>query len=350
MTQSTTTNMPTTNGSPPVILGVDVSKATLDVAVDRPSEGASEARRPLVRSLPNTPEGFQDVLRLIARHAVTIVCLEATGGLQRPLVECLHQHQVPVAIINPRQVRDFARATGQLAKTDAIDAAVLCQFARAIRPTPARPKTAAQRKRADLVARRRQINEDLVREKNRLKAAQAAAADKAAVRSIGRAITFHAKQLAEVDERLAAAVAEDAEASEVVTLLNTVKGVSDVTAHALVTRLPELGRLSRGQIGKLAGLAPVNRDSGQMRGRRTTGGGRKDVRTALYMPTLAAIRWNPVIGAYYASLLKRGKEKMVALVACMRKLLTILNAIARDRTPWQEPANDPAPTASAAAT
>lgn len=336
MTHSTSADAPTTTTPPPIYLGIDVSKATLDVAVDVTADSPSAGKRPCVRSLPNTPKGFQEVLQLIAEHAVTIVCLEATGGLERPLVECLQKHGVAVAVVNPRQVRDFARATGQLAKTDAIDAAVLCQFAHAIKPTPAEPATAAQRKRTDLVARRRQLNEDLVRDKNRLHAAEASDLDAGAKRSIRQAIAFHQKQLAGIDRQLARAIAEDAEAEQTVTLLKTVPGVSDVTAQALVTQLPELGRLDRGQVGKLAGLAPVNRDSGQMRGRRTTGGGRKEVRTALYMPALAAVRWNPTIRAYYASLVKRGKEKMVALVACMRKLLTILNAIARDRTPWKE--------------
>lgn len=307
-------------------IGIDVSKDRLDVAwegLPRPGVG-----------FDNTPEGIATLRDLLVRQAPTLIVLEATGGYERAVVAELSLAKLPVAVVNPRQVRDFARATGRLAKTDAIDAAMLARFAAAVRP-PARPLPDAQGEQlAELVGRRRQLVAMRTAESNRLKQAHAPKVR----RSIGDLIAAIDEQLKNVDGELQTLVEACPAWLEKVDLLKGVPGIGDATARALVAELPELGSCSRGQVAALVGVAPINRDSGLTRGRRAAWGGRSTVRTALYMATLVATRHNPVIRTHYQKLLATGKLKKVALVACMRKLLVILNAMLREHQPWRQPA------------
>jgi transposase len=260
--------------------------------------------------------------------------LEATGGYERPAVAAMLAAKLPVIVVNPRQVRDFARAIGQLAKTDTIDARLLARFATTlqpdIRPLPDEKTLVLQEK----LARRRQLVAMRTAESNRLGQTFAPAVHA----SIQAVLDFLDRQLKDLDDGLDQAIKDTPAWQEKVDLLKGVPGVGDQTARSLVAQLPELGQCSRGQIAALVGVAPVNRDSGAMRGRRTTFGGRASVRTALYMATLVATRHNPKIRAYYQRLVNSGKKKMVALVAAMRKLLIILNAMLRDQKQWRIPA------------
>ena len=260
----------------------------------------------------------------------TLIVLEATGGFQRAVVAALAAAGLPVVVVNPRQTRDFAKATGQLAKTDALDARALAHFAEAVRPTP-RPLPSAQE--ADLralLARRRQLVAMRTAEVNRLSSAPPPVqADLAAH------IAWLEQRLATLDETLDTTLRASPVWRERDTLYRSVPGIGPVSARTLLLDLPELGTLSRQRIAALAGVAPFNRDSGTMRGRRAIWGGRAPLRATLYMATLVAVRHNPVLQACYERLLAAGKAKKVALVACMRKLLTILNAMVKHQTPWQ---------------
>lgn len=303
-------------------VGIDVAKRHWDVAV----HGQPQRRRFLADEA-----GLAELFAWIGEDA--LVCVEATGGYEAWLVESLQARGVPVAVVNPRQVRDFARATGQLAKTDAIDAAVLARFAATLDPEPTEPTGENQRRLKSLRARRQQLVEMITQEKNRLGTAR----DPAIRASIQQALDFLGEQLAEIDRQLAQLTREDPAFRRRRELLVSVPGVADTTAVTLIAELPELGALNRAQVARLVGVAPVNRDSGTFRGRRTTGGGRRAVRRGLYMATLVATRHNPVIRRHYQQLLERGKAKMLALVACMRKLLIILNTLVKNQTPWKNP-------------
>lgn len=307
-------------------VGVDVSKCHWDVAI----EGESRARR-----FDANEAGLAKLLAWLAEIEPNLVCLEATGGYEALLVDGLHAAGVPAAVVNPRQVRDFARACGQLAKTDAIDAAVIACFAAAMKPEPNEPTSEKQRRLKSLRARRQQLVQMLTQEKNRL----ATTRDPEARRSIQRTINFLQEQLEEVDQRLAELTHEDPEFRTRHDLLVSVPGVGATTAAGLIAELPELGSMNRGQAAKLVGVAPINRDSGTLRGKRMIGGGRSEVRRSLYMATLVATRHNPTIRAFYERLQAKGKAKMTALVACMRKLLLILNAIIKNKTPWKNTNN-----------
>lgn len=268
----------------------------------------------------------------LVRVQPTLVVLEATGGLEMPLAAALAAAGVPAAVINPRQVRDFAKATGTLAKTDRIDAEILARFGQAIRP-PVRPLPDAQTQELQaLTARRRQLIEMITAEKNRMQISRSSA-----VRS---GIQTHLKwlqaQVRIVDEDLDQAVKSSPIWRVKDDLLQSVPGVGRVLAYTLLTELPELGLLNRKQIAALVGVAPLNRDSGTLRGQRKVWGGRAQVRSVLYMNALVAAHHNPVIRTYYQHLLSHGKPKKVALTACMRKLLTILNVIVRTGNPWQQ--------------
>ena len=258
-----------------------------------------------------------------------LIVLEATGGYQRTLAAALASDGLPVAVVNPRQVRDFARATGQLAKTDAIDAKMLALFAERIRPEVRPLPEAEQQALAALVARRRQLLEMLQAERNRLSMAHKAVQDE-----LRAHIRFLEKRLDKANRALQEAI----EASPIwrakEDLLRSVPGVGPVLSATLLAELPELGRLSGREIAALVGVAPFNRDSGTLRGQRCIWGGRVSVRCALYMGTLVAVRHNPVLRRFYEQLLGRGKAKKVALVACMRKLLVILNAMMKTQTHW----------------
>lgn len=306
---------------PPVFVGIDVSKAQLDVAL-RP-EGRFCAS--------NDDVGYAQILERLKGAPPTLVVLEATGGLEIPITGILAAASVPVVVVNPRQVRDFAKATGQLAKTDAIDAQVLARFAEAIRPAP-RPLPDEQTQAlAALVTRRHQLLDMLIAEKNRLASARPA------IRKNLRAhITWLERAGHQADTDLAEAIQQSPVWREKDELLRSVPGIGPVLTTTLLATLPELGTLTHKQIAALVGVAPLNRDSGTLRGRRTIWGGRAQVRAVLYMAALVATRFNPVIRAFYRRLCAAGKVKKVALVACMRKLLTIVNAILKHRSPWRE--------------
>jgi transposase len=270
------------------------------------------------------------VKRLAASKAALVV-LEATAGMEMPVVAALAAAGLPVVAVNPRNAREFARATGRLAKTDIIDAHVLAQFGEALKP-PLRPlPDAATQELNALVTRRHQLVEMITAEKNRL----AQAVTKAVRASIREHIRWLERRLADIDQDLAGSIRQTPVWREKDELLRSVQGVGPVLSTTLLAGLPELGALGRKQIAALVGVAPLNRDSGRHRGKRMIWGGRARVREALYMGTLVATRFNPVIRAFYQRLLAAGKPKKVALTACMRKLLTILNAMARHDTPWQ---------------
>jgi len=311
-------------GQHQVCVGIDVSKHKLDVALSGQST---------VHALPYAKAGLRRVLALQAEAA--LVCLEATGGLERTLVDFLQEHGIDVAVVNPRQIRDFARAMGRLAKTDAIDARTIAQFGQMMQPRITPPQTPTARKLAALTSRRRQIQHMLVQEQNRL----GTVSDKDIRRMIGQAIRFYEKQRDALNGQLQQLIDEDETLQAKATLLRSAPGIGPVVTAMLLAELPELGQLNRQQIARLVGVAPTNRDSGTLRGHRTTGGGRSHVRTALFLPTLVATQHNPVIRAFYRRLVADGKPKMVALVAAMRKLLCILNTMLREQTEWHPTAD-----------
>lgn len=304
-----------------VFVGVDVSKDQLDVHVLPEGRGFAVAR---------TPAGIEALIGELGPLRPYLVALEATGGLEGVVVAALAGAGLAVVAVNPRQIRDFARATGKLAKTDAIDAAVIARFAEAVRPQPRALASPEAKALAELVARRRQLIEMMVAERNRRRLANA----KATITSIEKVLAVLEKQLADLDRDIGARVRETPAWREKEDLLKSVPGVGDQTARTLIAALPELGELDRRQIAALVGVAPINRDSGRWRGKRMIAGGRADVRCTLYMATLVGVRRNPVLKAYYDRLCAAGKAKKLALVAAMRKLLTILNAMLKAKTTW----------------
>jgi transposase len=304
-------------------VGIDVAKRYWDVAV----EGERRVRR-----FAADASGLAALVAWLRQLNPKLICLEATGGYERVLCEALHRQRLPVSVVNPRQIRDFARSAGELAKTDAIDAGMIARFAATFHPEPDDPPTPAQERLRTLRARRQQVVHSLTQEKNRL----ATAPDAETRESIQEAIDFYNRQLRELDRRLTELTSADPMLRQRLALLVTVPGVGVVTAAALLAELPELGAMNRGQAAKLVGLAPINRDSGSLRGKRMIGGGRSQVRRSLYMATITATQHNKFIRSYYHQLLERGKAKMTALVACMRKLLLILNAMLKNQSPWKE--------------
>ena len=299
--------------------GLDISQDHLDLA---DAEGTNGRFR-------YDDAGTDQLLDRLGAAAVELVVLEATGGLEHAVAGALAAAGFAVAVVNPRQVRDFARATGRLAKTDRIDAHVLALFAERIRPEAHRLPDAAQRALAALVARRRQLRQMLQAEKNRLRRA-----DAVVVADLEAHIAFLEARLAEADRSLRAAIEASPLWRSGDDLLRSVPGIGPVVSATLLAELPELGRLSPKQIAALVGVAPFNCDSGTLRGRRAIWGGRAPVRRALYMAALVGVRFNPVLRRHYERLVGRGKAKKVALVACMRKLLIWLNAIMREGQPW----------------
>ena len=286
-----------------LFVGIDVSKQHLDLAI-RPTG--------TVARYSNDDDGIAQLTAHLQVEPVGLVVLEATGGQETSIVAALAACRVPLAVVNPRQIRDFAKATGRLAKTDALDAAVLAHFADVVRPEPrplSDPNTEALA--MQLARRRGEAQTDL----------------KEHIAWLERRIRDH-------DGKLRSFLKRTEVWREKENLLRSVPGIGPVAAVTLLANLPELGALNRKQIAALVGIAPLNRDSGRMRGKRSIWGGRAPVRTALYMATMAAIRCNPVIHQHYYRLVDAGKPKMVALVACMRKLLTILNAMLKAQTPW----------------
>lgn len=303
-------------------VGIDVSKARLDVAV-RPS-GQSE-------SFLNDAGGIKDLVKRLEEIHATLIVLEATGGMERGVTRALASAELPVVVVNPRQVRDFAKATGQLAKTDRIDAGVLAHFGAAVRPAVRPlPDEVTWELRA-LIARRRQITEMIVAENNRL-----GGASKAVKKRIDAHIRWLEAELDRADKDLDQSIGQSPIWCENEELLRSVPGIGPVISRSLMAELPELGALNRKQIAALVGIAPLNRDSGTLRGRRSIWGGRAAVRAVLYMAALVASQHNMVIRAFYKRLRNAGKAPKVALVACMRKLLTILNAMIKHKTRWSE--------------
>jgi transposase len=308
----------------PSFVGIDVSKDRLDVHV-LPSKQAFAVAR--------NGEGLDRLVGELRALAPKLIVLEATGGFELTVAAALAGAGLPLAVVNPRQIRDFARATGQLAKTDALDAEIIALFAERIRPEPRPVAEAEAQALAELVARRRQLIEMIGMEANRHRHARAPKVQ----RTLDATLTTLEAQLAELDREIDGKVRGSPAWRAADDLLTSVPGIGDVTSRTLIAELPELGRLDRRRIAALVGIAPVNRDSGQMRGHRAIAGGRTAVRNVLFMATLTAIRWNPVIKAHYAQLTGRGRpKKKVAIVACMRRLLGILNAIIRTASPWQD--------------
>jgi len=303
-------------------VGIDVSKARLDVAVRR--SGASE-------SFLNDAAGIKELVKRLAEIQATLIVLEATGGVERGVTRALASAELPVVVVNPRQVRDFAKATGQLAKTDHIDAVVLARFAEAVRPAVRPLPDEITLELRALIARRRQITEMIVAENHRL-----GGASKAVKKRIDAHLRWLEAELDRADKDLDQSIRHSPMWQENQDLLRTVPGIGPVTSRSLIAELPELGQLNRKQIAALVGIAPLNRDSGTLRGRRTIWGGRAAVRAVLYMAVLVASRHNGVIRAFYKRLRNAGKAPKVALVACMRKLLTILNAMIKHKTRWSE--------------
>ena len=303
-------------------VGIDVAKAALDVFIGSAGTAFTVA---------NDEVGIKDLVSQLV--PADFVILEATGGLETPVASALAAAGIAVAIVNPRQVRDFARATGRLAKTDRLDAEVLALFGEAVRPEARRLADEQTQALEALVTRRRQLVEMLTAEKNRR-----ASAPKVLHRSIDEHIRWLEKRLAGFDDELGELIRNTPLWRERDALLRSVPGVGKVLSSTLLAQLPELGMLNRKQIAVLAGLAPFNRDSGSMRGSRRIWGGHAQVRRVLYMATVAGVRSNPAVRTFYLRLRANGKHAKPALTACMRKFLVILNAMLHNKTHWQTPA------------
>jgi len=302
-------------------IGIDVSKQLLEVAIHKSDYHFR---------YPNDPKKFPDLIAELIDLRPARIVLEATGGLERPLLQALQAVGLPVVQVNPRQVRDFAKAVGSLAKTDRLDARVLAHFAAAVEPPLRALKTSEDTELDALMGRRNQLSDVLVAEKNR----RGSAATEATRADIDAHIEWLEQRLKTLDKQLKDQLKRSVAWQHKDKLLQSVKGIGFVTSLSLLADCPELGQLNRHQIAKLAGVAPLNRDSGKQRGTRHIFAGRAQVRAKLYMATLTAIRCNPVIKAFYQQLIARNKLKKVAIVACMRKLLTIINVMIRDNKPW----------------
>jgi len=305
--------------------GVDVASDKLDLGC----HGTAE-----VMSYENSADGIERLLAEVRLQPAASIVLEATGGYEIPLAAALADAGLPVVRINPRQLRAFATAVGELAKTDAIDARLIARFAHDVRPTVRPLPTKEQRFFADLAARRRQLIGLRTAELNRRRKTH----QQELLASIDAILTVVDEQIALLDTQLAKLIATDQSWQRRDQILQSVPGVAAVTSHVLLADLPELGQLEHKQIAKLVGVAPLNRDSGKFRGHRTIVAGRRTVRTALYMAALSASRFNPQIRQFYQRLRQAGKPFKVAITACIRKLLTILNALVRDNNPWRKPA------------
>ena len=302
-------------------VGIDVSKERLDVAVLGEERGWQ---------VDNTQAGIAKLVQQMQDLQPELIVVEATGGYQRGGVEALFQAGLAVAVVNPARVRQFARACGLLAKTDRLDAQVLAVFGQRVQPKPYTSKSEAEKQLSALLGRRKQVEEMLQAEQNRLRTVSPSLRG-----SVERIIAILKDEKKRLDEQIRDGMKEQKAWQEQTDILTSAPGVGPVTTATLLAELPELGQLDRKQIAALVGVAPMNKDSGKKRGYRKAQGGRTDVRSVLYMSTLVATRHNPLIQAQYQHLLKRGKEKKVALTACMRKFLTILNAMMRDRQPFR---------------
>jgi transposase len=302
-------------------VGIDVSKDRLDMAMLGEERGWQ---------VDNTREGIVSLVEEMQEVCPELIVVEATGGYQRKVVDALFVAGLPVAVVNPARVRQFARACGLLAKTDKLDAQVLAEFGQRVQPRRYEGKSEAERQLSALLVRRRQLEEMLKAEQNRLRTISQSLRG-----SVERIIACLKEEKKILDEQIRNFLAEQESWQEQSEILSSAPGVGMVTTATLLAELPELGKMDRKKIAALVGVAPMNFDSGKKRGYRKTKGGRADVRSVLYMSTLVATRYNPLIQAQYQQLLKRGKLKKVALTACMRKFLTILNAMLRDKQPFR---------------
>jgi transposase len=300
---------------------MDVGKRALDVN----AYGSAEVRR-----FSNAVEGWGKLIAWLKELAPALVVMEASGGYERNAFKALAEAGLAVAVVNPQRVRKFAQAMGILAKTDTIDARVIAHFADVVRPTPQLPPTEDEERLAALVERRRQLVVNLTAKKNRLSTCLASLKD-----DIQEHIEYLEEHILKLEDEIQALIVLDPDRQARAERIDSVPGIGPVTASTMVAELPELGKLNRQQIAALVGVAPFNKDSGKKHGKRKTTGGRAGVRRTLYLATLSASIHNPVIRPHYQSLLKRGKEKKVALVACMRKMLTIVNAMVRKGEMWQ---------------
>lgn len=303
-------------------VGIDVAKDKLDIAV----LGETKASQ-----VTNDEKGIISLVKKMEKLAPDLIVVEATGGYQRAVVLGLYEAGLPVAVVNPARVRQYARASGLLAKTDKLDAFTLAEFGKQMKPRRFEAKSEAGRYVSALLVRRRQLEEMLKAEKSRLRTVSAAMRP-----SVERMIEVLKEEIKQLEKELDKFMKENEEWQAQEQILTSAKGVGRVTAATLLAELPELGKLDRKKIAALVGVAPMNLDSGKKRGYRKTKGGRMEVRNVLYMSTLVATRYNPLIQAQYQQLLKRGKVKKVALTACMRKFLTILNAMMRDKTSFRQ--------------
>ncbi len=304
-----------------LVVGIDVAKDKLDIAI-----------RPLntCNTIPYTEEGLAKMVSELDKLSLKMIVVEATGGLERDCVTALHIASLPVVVVNPRQVRDFAKATGRLAKTDRIDADIIAHFGEAVKPEIRALKTEQQNELADMLTRRRQLIEMRKAEQQRLSSAR-----NIVKKDIQEHITWLKKRIKDIDKDLDDFIEKTAKFKKKKEIVTSVPGVGAMMAATLEAFLPELGTLDRKQIAALAGVAPFNRDSGRFTGKRIVWGGRANLRSVLYMSTLTAIRCNPVIRSFYDRLVGAGKAKKIAIIACMRKLLTILNAMVKNGTHWQ---------------
>ena len=304
-----------------VFIGIDISKDTLDMVAYPTGQ---------IWQYKNRKGGIAKVVVKLKGLDLKLIVMEATGGLEKPVSEALYKAGLAVAIVNPRRIRDFGRSMGILAKTDKLDAKVMAYFAAKIEPAPRAIQDEASQKLENLLTRRSQIVDITVAENNRRKQVR----DKIVLRHIQDHLDWLASELKNLAAELKESIRQNPQFAEKVKLFKSMPGVGDNLSCSLVANLGELGRLNQREISALVGVAPLNRDSGKLRGRRTIWGGRATVRKALYMPAVVAIRCNPVIRDLYQRLLAKGKLKKVALVACMHKMLTILNSMAKNNIPW----------------
>jgi len=304
-----------------IYVGIDIAKLTFDLCSGPQKQN---------QQFENNTKGIRQAAKMLTGLRPKLVVMEATGGYETPLAAELYAVGLPVAIVNPRRIRDFARARGQLAKTDKIDAEVIATFAAKMQPPTQEHIDHTSRLMKALVARRHQLIRTRTAENNRMEHAL----EKVITASLGRIIKTIDREIEKVERLIREQLARMPELKAKAQMLDSTPGIGETTAAMLVTEVPELGRLNRRQIAMLIGVAPINRDSGTFRGKRMTGAGRRDVKSRLYMPTLVAIRHNNVIRSFYQHLLSKGKPKMTAIIACMRKLITILNIMVAKNETW----------------
>ncbi len=302
-------------------IGIDIGKDALDICIYESDQYWQES---------NTEIGIRRLMKRLSKCCITRLLVEATGGYERALVEASIEHSIPVIIVQPIQVRQFAKAQGVFAKTDKIDARLIAEYGVKLLPEVKALPGDKVRRVKDLLARKRQLNEMRTQEMNRAHRAQ-----KITAASHRRLLKLLDKEIAEINVKLAREVADISEWQRILDIIRSVPGLGDGVAFTLLGELPELGQLTHRQIAALCGLAPFNRDSGRLKGKRRIRGGRAPIRTVLYMAMLSAIRYNPIIKGFYQKLVAQGKHKKVAIIACMRKMMTIVNAMVRDDREWQ---------------